>query len=580
MWDEHALHGDSCRDVSVAQVYDVTNFHKKHPGGPGVLLQMGGKDATAAAAAAHKSILPANLMWEFCIGYIVSQSKDKVKSEVKRASADAARDAQQAEGRVDGVALLCKMQAFLQDVLQKQKSNNSVQVSKQLETRLESLRLYASAVQAEGREEESPEAAAFSALCSCTTPDLFAQACESPDVKPERSFTTIMEEMDSEILPLSDDALAAPESSSQIRKGSQRDLERESGRPSKVEMPEDKVVTSRRLPVYTNKGQKEDDRFNAFHCKRCRTHLVTTDADLANIPRRRTDGAMVLDARLQVISLYTVKREGSRVIRREKGAERQYVHACPSCDQDVGYTSKPHEADLELVYLSDTAVTVPWHRMKSPFTCKVCGYICQSQGQLEFHRKQKQHTEEMEKEQEAANELKPIIVGCMTGATQPQAFERQMIDAPVDMAAISTLVPPVAAWVLVSKEGFVVRASPSAVETGSQKAALLKHIAEDKTPPFLQDLYGGNALVLQFTPDDETFFNTTLSVLREGDCDADDSDSSRDNDDNSDQDEELPEDGEDSQKDDGYDGGADKDVAEEQYDGCYAMMMVMMMTIC
>eukprot|EP00439_Symbiodinium_sp_Y106_P085236 s2445_g27.t3 len=175
------------------------------------------------------------------------------------------------------------------------------------------------------------------------------------------------------------------------------------------------VVTSRRLPVYTNKGQKEDDRFNAFHCKRCRTHLVTTDADLANIPRRRTDGAMVLDARLQVISLYTVKREGSRVIRREKGAERQYVHACPSCDQDVGYTSKPHEADLELVYLSDTAVTVPWHRMKSPFTCKVCGYICQSQGQLEFHRKQKQHTEDMEKEQEAANELKPIIEPVATG---------------------------------------------------------------------------------------------------------------------------------------------------------------------
>ena len=93
------------------------------------------------------------------------------------------------------MALLCKMQAFLQDVLQKQKSNNSVQVSKQLETRLESLRLYASAVQAEGREEESPEAAAFSALCPCTTPDLFAQACESPDVKPERSFTTIMEEV-------------------------------------------------------------------------------------------------------------------------------------------------------------------------------------------------------------------------------------------------------------------------------------------------------------------------------------------------------------------------------------------------
>ena len=46
---------------------------------------------------------------------------------ISGASADAARDAQQAEGRVDGVALPCRLQTFLQDVLQKQKSNNSVQ---------------------------------------------------------------------------------------------------------------------------------------------------------------------------------------------------------------------------------------------------------------------------------------------------------------------------------------------------------------------------------------------------------------------------------------------------------------------
>ncbi|CAK9064896.1 unnamed protein product [Durusdinium trenchii] len=171
-----------------------------------------------------------------------------------------------------------------------------------------------------------------------------------------------------------------------------------------------KIVTSKRLPVYTNKGQKEDDNFNAFHCKRCRTHLVTTDAELAQLPRRRTDGAMVLDARLQVVQLYTLRKEGSRTIRREKGVERQYVHACPSCDQEVAYTSKPHEAELELIYLSD-AVDVPWHRMKSPWTCKVCGYICQNLQQLQLHRKQRDHTEEMENEQEEKNQLKPIVVG-------------------------------------------------------------------------------------------------------------------------------------------------------------------------
>ena len=48
-----------------------------------------------------------------------------------------------------------------------------------------------------------------------------------------RHLDVFRSQMDSEILPLSDDALAAPESSSQIRKGSHRDLERDSAlRPS------------------------------------------------------------------------------------------------------------------------------------------------------------------------------------------------------------------------------------------------------------------------------------------------------------------------------------------------------------
>mmetsp|Transcript_19675 Transcript_19675/g.31419 ORF Transcript_19675/g.31419 Transcript_19675/m.31419 type:complete len:158 (-) Transcript_19675:9-482(-) len=149
------------------------------------------------------------------------------------------------------------------------------------------------------------------------------------------------------------------------------------------------------MPIYTNRNEKEDDTFNTFHCKRCRAHLVITDIDLADVPRRRTDGAIVLDARKQVVKLYTKKREGHNVVRREKGAERQFMH----------------EEDLEMIYLSDTAVVVPWHRMKNPWVCKVCGYICQSEADLEKHRKQRQHTIAMENDKEAENEMKPIIVG-------------------------------------------------------------------------------------------------------------------------------------------------------------------------
>mmetsp|Transcript_9859 Transcript_9859/g.30426 ORF Transcript_9859/g.30426 Transcript_9859/m.30426 type:complete len:256 (-) Transcript_9859:58-825(-) len=63
------------------KVYDVTAFHKRHPGGATVMLQMGGKDATEAAAAAHKNALPGNLMWEFCIGNIVRTKRRPSKGE-------------------------------------------------------------------------------------------------------------------------------------------------------------------------------------------------------------------------------------------------------------------------------------------------------------------------------------------------------------------------------------------------------------------------------------------------------------------------------------------------------------------
>mmetsp|Transcript_37795 Transcript_37795/g.85235 ORF Transcript_37795/g.85235 Transcript_37795/m.85235 type:complete len:177 (-) Transcript_37795:32-562(-) len=174
-----------------------------------------------------------------------------------------------------------------------------------------------------------------------------------------------------------------------------------------------KVVTFRRTPVFTNARQKLiDEDFNVFHCKRCDTHVVITDADLASIPRRRTDGALVLDARKVIVRLNTSQREGSQLIRRPNGAERQYVHACSSCGQAVGYTATPHEDDLQLLYISEQAVVVPWHRMKTPWVCKVCGYVCQTSEHLESHKKQRQHfSDDTEETKEAETETKPIIVG-------------------------------------------------------------------------------------------------------------------------------------------------------------------------
>mmetsp|Transcript_78021 Transcript_78021/g.137484 ORF Transcript_78021/g.137484 Transcript_78021/m.137484 type:complete len:174 (+) Transcript_78021:111-632(+) len=164
---------------------------------------------------------------------------------------------------------------------------------------------------------------------------------------------------------------------------------------------------------FTNRNVKEDDNFNVFSCKRCKACLVITDADLHNIPRRKTDGAVVLDARQQCVKLSTEKREGSKLIRREKGAERQYIHACPKCDHDVGYTSKPYEdpESLQIIFLLEAAVDIPWHKAKTPWVCKVCNYVCQSEAHLEQHRKQRQHSVDMEESMRNRDELRPIVTG-------------------------------------------------------------------------------------------------------------------------------------------------------------------------
>jgi len=68
------------------KVYDVTQYHRRHPGGAAVMLQMAGKDATAAAQAAHKTSLPDTLMKEFFIGYVANRRQPEEGAIVPNAS--------------------------------------------------------------------------------------------------------------------------------------------------------------------------------------------------------------------------------------------------------------------------------------------------------------------------------------------------------------------------------------------------------------------------------------------------------------------------------------------------------------
>jgi len=182
------------------KVYDVTAFHKKHPGGPGVLLQMGGKDATAAAAAAHKSILPANLMWEFCIGYIVRVKPDETKKEEAVAKT--------ASGSVDPSAKAKRKKSAVSPAVGEDKKKDQVQ-RKSPPSFIEDVeRMLSRPVMAASKSSQELSTPGIS-RSSIPGPQEAQNADEGEktdgEAKLERTFTTIMEEMDSEIVTLNDD---------------------------------------------------------------------------------------------------------------------------------------------------------------------------------------------------------------------------------------------------------------------------------------------------------------------------------------------------------------------------------------
>eukprot|EP00922_Rhytidocystis_sp_ex-Travisia-forbesii_P003418 GHVS01004984.1.p1 GENE.GHVS01004984.1~~GHVS01004984.1.p1 ORF type:complete len:337 (+),score=100.75 GHVS01004984.1:43-1053(+) len=95
--------------------------------------------------------------------------------------------------------------------------------------------------------------------------------------------------------------------------------------------------------VLTNASRNlRDQRFHVFCCRRCLTHITITDAVVADLPRRRTDGSAVLDSTKSVVRLNTIPHIKPVKLYRAGGVETQYHHACPTCSQVVAYQCVPH----------------------------------------------------------------------------------------------------------------------------------------------------------------------------------------------------------------------------------------------
>lgn len=98
---------------------------------------------------------------------------------------------------------------------------------------------------------------------------------------------------------------------------------------------------------------------HVLYCAASGLHVLTTDADLAAAPTRRTDGAIILDAAPaagRLVKLYA--REGGTIVVTRRGGRREVVTRLVvgqgEGEVQVGYTCAAHPS---LVYLFPDALT-------------------------------------------------------------------------------------------------------------------------------------------------------------------------------------------------------------------------------
>ena len=86
-------------------------------------------------------------------------------------------------------------------------------------------------------------------------------------------------------------------------------------------------------------GGSAAGRLRPYFCSSTGAHLLTTDADLDDerspLPRRRTDGALVLDETKHTVRLYLVD-GGVKVVSRRGGVREKQLRLCVACDARGG----------------------------------------------------------------------------------------------------------------------------------------------------------------------------------------------------------------------------------------------------
>lgn len=169
--------------------------------------------------------------------------------------------------------------------------------------------------------------------------------------------------------------------------------------------------------VFTNANKYLlDEKFRVIHCKKCTAYVVITDADTDKLPRRRTDNAPVLCMDQGTVKISSTPIDEAVKVKRLKGIETQYFHACQECGQRVLYQSVPHEKDAKLVYVIEQNVIMPKLKWEPKPRCRICGYVARDEVHFEEHKRDRGHWDQSGGtfpgwEEKNDTPVNPVIVG-------------------------------------------------------------------------------------------------------------------------------------------------------------------------
>jgi len=89
---------------------------------------------------------------------------------------------------------------------------------------------------------------------------------------------------------------------------------------------------------------------------------LVIDRNLTGLPRRKTDGAIIVrsrdapSAKARIFKLNATV-SGPMFIQRDGGHERQWKHHCPRCTLPVGYQTTPPPAKGPFLYINRGSLT-------------------------------------------------------------------------------------------------------------------------------------------------------------------------------------------------------------------------------